>query len=490
MKNKIKKYLSVSLAALLLCACDGFMDINTNPNYPGDTEVNMLLPSGQLAVAGILGGDMELVGALWSQHYTQNASSNQYNTTVAYTIANSSYSRFWSIPYANALPDLKLVAKKAETEKLDNYYMVSEITTCFTFHILSSWYENIPYSEALGGESGLYPKYDNGADINAALITRLDAAIAKRASAGSAAKKLAGDDLIFNGNLDKWVAFAKTLKLKLMMRDFTKYSADITKVLNEGGFLTVDAGIVGKFSDKENNSNPLYENDRRKLNTQNNLAACATLTNYLLANNDPRIAIVYEQNSDKTYFGLNAGDRPAASVIPSGKISRAMLAPEDNVYFLSLAEAYFLQAEAYARLNNPTKAKVAYDNAVKEAFNRWKSAGIPGADAFIADGGAYAFDATSVNTMLECILTQKWIAAARSQAWDSFFDITRTGIPALGSKLPTEDGYVLGELSPVVDGSLAANEFPKRMIYPKASADNNPNAPAPINLEVKQWWQK
>ena len=149
-----------------------------------------------------------------------------------------------------------------------------------------------------------------------------------------------------------------------------------------------------------------------------------------------------------------------------------------------------MQAEAYARLNNPTKAKVAYDNAVKEAFNRWKSAGIPGADAFIADGGAYAFDATSVNTMLECILTQKWIAAARSQAWDSFFDITRTGIPALGSKLPTEDGYVLGELSPVVDGSLAANEFPKRMIYPKASADNNPNAPAPINLEVKQWWQK
>lgn len=92
--------------------------------------------------------------------------------------------------------------------------------------------------------------------------------------------------------------------------------------------------------------------------------------------------------------------------------------------------------------------------------------------------------------MLKCILTQKWIAATRCQAWDSYFDINRTGIPALGSKLPTDAGYVLGELSPVVESSLAPSEFPKRMIYPKASADNNPNAPTAVAITVKQWWHK
>ena len=484
MKNIIKKYVYMSLV-VLLCSCDSYMDINTNPNYPGDADINMLLPSGQIAIAGIVGGDMELVGGLWSQHYTQNSTANQYNTTVNYTISNTSYSRFWSIPYTVALPDLALVIKKADEANLANYSLVADIMTCFGFHILASWYENVPYSEALLGEGNLYPEYDGGTTINTALIARLDAAIAKIADAKSVATKIDKEDLVFGGNLDNWVAFAKTLKLKLLMRDFATNRAAIQSALTAGGFLTVDAKM-DQFSDKENNSNPLYENDRRKLNTKNNIAASATLVNYLLANSDPRIAVFYEKNTSGGYFGLNCGDRPPIAVIPSGQISRAMLAPEDPVYFTSLAETYFLQAEAYARLDNRVDAKTAYDNGVTEAFDRWGFS----ASALIAAGGAYEFNSTSTDAMLKCILTQKWIAATRCQAWDSYFDINRTGIPALGSKLPTDAGYVLGELSPVVESSLAPSEFPKRMIYPKASADNNPNTPTAVAITVKQWWHK
>lgn len=485
MKNIIKKYVYVSLMALLVCSCDSYMDINTNPNYPESADVDMLLPSGQMAIAGIVGGDMELVGGLWSQHYTQSATANQYNTTVNYTISNTSYSRFWSIPYSIALPDLKLVIEKADAANLANYSMVADIMTCFGFHLLSSWYENVPYSEALLGEDNLYPKYDGGAAINTALIARLDAAIAKKAAAETSAKEIAPYDLIFGGDLDKWAAFAKTLKLKLLMRDFNANKTAIQAALTAGGFLTVDAKM-DQFSDKENNSNPLYENDRRKLNTQNNIAASSTLVTFLLANSDPRIAVFFEKNTSDEYQGLDCGDRPPVSEVPAGQISRAMLEPEDAVYFTSLAESYFLQAEAYARLNNAPAAKIAYDAAVTEAFDRWNF----DASTFIAAGGAYEFKSTSIDVMLKCILTQKWVAATRCQAWDSYFDINRTGIPALGSKLPSEAGYVLGELSPVVDSSLGATEFPKRMIYPKASADNNPNAPTVVALTVKQWWHK
>lgn len=485
MKNIIKKYLSLSLAAILLCSCDGFMDINTNPNYPADADVNMLLPSGEIAVAGIVGGDMELVGGLWCQHYTQNSNSNQYNTTVSYTLSNTSYSRFWSIPYTFALPDLKNVAKKASEKGLDNYFMASEIMTCFTYHLLASWYEDVPYTEALLGEENLYPAYDKGSAINDALITRLTTAVSKLASAKNASVIMTTDDMVFGGNLDKWAQFGTTLKLKLMMRNFDKYKSEIQTLLNAGGFLTDDAGIFS-FTDKENGSNPLYENDRRKLNTKNNIAACATLVHYLQANNDPRINIIYENNASGGIFGLNAGDRPATSVIPSTQISKAKLAPDDGVYFTSVAESYFLQAEAWVRLGNTAKAKTAYDNAVSAAFDRWSLS----ANTFIATGGAYEFKTTSTDEMLKCILTQKWIAAARCQAWDSYFDITRTGIPALGTKLPTDAGYVLGELSPVVDSSLPSTDFPKRMIFPKTSTDNNPNAPKAVSISTKQWWQK
>lgn len=473
------KYLSMVLAVVFISSCKGgFMDINTDPNYPGTADVNMQLPSGEIAVAAILGGDMELVGALWSQQYTQNNTANQYNTTVNYTISNTSYARFWSIPYAMALPDLRNVGKLATEKGLDNYFMAAELTTCFAYHVLSSWYEDIPYSESLLGEENLYPKYDKGTDINDALIKRIDAAIAKEASAKTATTAMGTDDMVFGGDISKWVAFGKSLKLKLMMRNWTKYSADIQTLLNAGGFLTVDAGIFS-FTDKENNSNPLYENDRRKLNTPNNLAACSTMMNYLKAYNDPRIDVFYNVNSAGIYASLDAGDRPNGF-----NSSKAQIAPTDGVYFMSVAEVDFLQAEAWARLGNSANAKSHYEEGVKAAFDRWSL------DGSTLLAGPYAFDATSQATMLKCILTQKWIAATRCQAWDSYFDITRTGIPALGTKLTSEAGYVLGELIPVVDSSLGATDFPKRMLYPKASSDNNPNAPTVVEITVKQWWQK
>ena len=156
-------YITICMTAAIsvLSSCEKTMDINKDPNYPGDAPLNMLLPSAELSFAGILGGEMELVGSLWCQHYTQNIVANQYNTTVNYTMSNTSYPRFWSIPYTHALPDFKIISQKAVEEGADNYYMVSEIMTCFIYHILANWYENIPYSEALMGDKQLYPKYDD-----------------------------------------------------------------------------------------------------------------------------------------------------------------------------------------------------------------------------------------------------------------------------------------------------------------------------------------
>lgn len=476
------KYISVIVAAVLMTSCSGgFMDINKNPNYPETvTDPLMLLPSGEIQVAAIVGGDMELVGALWSQQYTQNTASNQYYTTVNYSITNTSYARFWSIPYAGAIPDLVNASKYAAAAgNADNVFIASETMICFMYHILGSWYGDIPYSEAALGNSNLTPKFDDGSTVNDELITRLDQAIAKETSAKSAGVDMSGQDMVFGGSVSSWVAFAKTLKLKLMMRNWTKYSTAIQTALDAGGFLKSDAAITS-FINEENHSNPLYENDRRKLNTTRNMVACNTMANYLRTNGDPRIAKFY----DKTYGAYpsnEAGYHGSSSV----RFSRATLAATDPVYFMSAAESYFLQAEAYARLGNKTNAETYYNKGVTEAFERWGY----DASSFIAAGGKYAFDNTSTDTMLKCILTQKWVAATRCQAWDSYFDIVRTGIPALGTKLTTEAGYVSGELVPVVGSVLSPTSFPQRMPYPKASSDYNTNTPV-VEINTKQWWQK
>ena len=83
-------------------------------------------------------------------------------------------------------------------------------------------------------------------------------------------------DLVFAGDVNKWIQFAKSLKLKLLMRDFDTNKAAIKALLDEGDLLSVDAKM-DCFQDLENKSNPLYENDRRKLNSTVNIRACATV---------------------------------------------------------------------------------------------------------------------------------------------------------------------------------------------------------------------
>lgn len=163
-----------------------------------------------------------------------------------------------------------------------------------------------------------------------------------------------------------------------------------------------------------------------------------------------------------------------------------MLGATDAVYLMSAAESYFLQAECYARANNSVKAKTNYDLGVTAAFERW---GLD-ASSFIATAGAYEFNVSNQTTMLESIWRQKWIASVRSQAWDSFLEINRTGYPVYGTVNSENAAYVVGQLAPAINSVLPTGEYPRRLIYPKSSTDYNPNAPVSIPMQTKMWWHK
>lgn len=481
----------VSCLLLSSTACSDYLDINDNPNYPAEVSYTSLLPSGIAGTASILGSTYELYGGMWSQHYMQGQTSNQYNTICNYSITNSADGRLWSIPYSIALPDLDLVIKKAETDGAWNYWAVAKVVTAFTYHILVDTYGSIPFTEALkADENILSPKFDDSKTVvYPGLIAMLDEVIAKAGELSSSSlPALTTQDYIFGTakgtDMSKWISFAKSLKLKLLMRDFETNKSAIQALLNENDLLTVDAKM-DLFMDLENKSNPLYENDRRKLNTKNNIRACTTLSDYMKHFEDPRLNDFFNPNEDGSgTTGLNCGDRPTQ--MKTNQISIVVLEPTDPVYFMSATEVAFLQAEAYARLNDGVKAKEQYDRAVTLAFERWGK----DASSFIADGGAYAFDSKDKNAMLTCILTQKWIAATRCQAWDAWFDINRTGIPALGKTYPGEEGYVWGQLTPCIGSALGEGEYPRRMLYPKGSSDYNSNTPTVIPLQEKQWWHK
>lgn len=491
MKKIIYKYLIVASLMFTATSCD--LDINTNPNFPETADPAMLISSGMAWSVSNFGVEVQLCTSMWSQHYAQNNASNQYTGYDSYNITNTTFNRLWLHQYAGALADLYGARTQSEASAEWQYWITSQVLIAFDYHILNDLFETIPFTQAVNDDFEA-PKYDDSKTVNAGIITLLDAAIAKQTDAQSKTS-LGSKDLVYGGDIDNWIRFAKTLKLKILMRDFETNKTAIQAMLASGGFLTVDAKVNG-FEDKENKSNPLFEYDRRKLNTKNNIKASATMITFLNAYNDPRIADYYEMGSGNDYRGLPQGGYTIEQkVLPQASISRARLDATDPVYFMSVAESSFLQAEAYARLGDKTKAKSFYDDGVRKAFLRW------GYDSTISDPfltGAYEFNDSSTEKMIESIIMQKWVASVRCQAWDAFFDINRTGYPKLGTNYVTVQGiwtvpnssYVIGELTPSVNSVIGAGNFPKRFLIPKNSSDNNPNAPAVIPITTKMWWHK
>jgi hypothetical protein len=482
----MKKLKLIGLYATILLtvtACKKDLDINRDPYLPSEASVKLLLPSGIAYSAAKIGGDVQTLGAFWSQHYTQNNTSSQYRTVDQYVVGVPDYNSIWTNLFMG-IKDLDLTMELAQESGAWDYYLAASVMQAFDFHILNDLYSQVPYTESLQGDKNTTPKFEDGKAVNIKLIAQLDEAISKKAAA-KALSNVGTEDFIFKGDMDQWVKFAKTLKLKLLMRDFATNQTAIEALLAEGDLLsTKDAKMTG-FSDVENKSNPLYEYDRRKLNTFFNIKASNTLLSFLKAKNDPRISDFFETNVDGLYVGLNQGNFTLSGPLANAT-SRAKLAAEDAVYFASAAESKFLQAEAYARLNNITLATSNYNEGVTLAFARWGKDATP----FIAATGAYVFKSTSLDAMIESIITQKWLAATRTQAWDSFFDQNRTGYPKISPVPADNSAYIPGQYTTSVNTSLVAGEIPRRLLFPKISIDNNPNTPKPVAINTKMWWHK
>lgn len=507
------KLLYSSLFALLiagtsLTSCKDYLDVNDNPNYPVTTTMSALLPSACASTISQLGLYGDLMGDMWLQFTTQGNTTNQYNTLCNYSLTVTSYNGFFTNAYTNTLPDLKDVLSMAEQEEAWDYWVIAKVLTAYNYHMLADLYEDIPFTEALDQEKYPYPHYDDGRIVvYPGILSLLQEAIDKCPQAAEKSSSYIDTyDMFLEGDIEKWRKFAKNLKLKVLIRDFDANKQAIQALLDENDFLEDDCAFT-KFEDATDKGNPLYEYNIRQLNTKVNIRACHTLVEYLLHYDDPRIANLYEvtaasngegENSD-IYEGLPCGSKPQTSTIALVESSAYTQAYDDPVYLMNKAEIFFLEAEAYARLGNVSTAKEKYDNGVKAAFDRWESTAGKG-EEFIAAGGAYAFDETSEETMMKCIMTQKWISYAHANALDGVFDRNRTGIPAISSAATVRvsdvalqreltPGYELGTLVAPGSSVLQPTDFPRRLLIPSRSSQYNPNAPVTKNLEEPMWWQ-
>jgi hypothetical protein len=500
--NKI----AIFLFMLLAISCQDWLDINKDPNNPSKVDYEMVLPSGITSVMYVMGGKYQVLGALWSQHWTQSLGASQYAGIDSYDINSSTFddNQFGEL-YSGALKALEYVRQHAKSEEQWNYYLIATVMQTYTFQVLADLYDQIPFSEALAGDAGiLTPHYDSGRVVYDSLIVRLDTALSKNFDKEDL-KDPGSNDVIFNGDMDLWKAFANTLKLKLYLRQSevrpNVAEAGIRKLYNESAeFLSEDSRFI-YFQDQSGQRNPLYETEMNSLGGNPNLVLSRTLHSYLLENSDyDRLNGMFNTpesgGAHKSLIQGNFNDPDEPAGTNSSSYSKPIMLPTAPVYLMSFTESCLLQAEAIIRYGTGSysDAKEKYDDGVTSAYLRILTlAGVQPVDQLDIINGylnsQYRFptEGSPLEIFIKGIIIQKWVSLAGIQSLETFFEQNRTHYPEISSVSPDNDNYVPGEFTVSVN-NVTSGKFPKRLIFPESEVSGNPYTPAAKPVWEKVWW--
>lgn len=529
-RSTLYKSAVVFAISYLSFGCSKIADINVSPNNPLVEEATpqVLFPSAVISAAGRIGGELNILGGIWSQYWTQAQSSNQYKSIDAYNITRIDLNGDYNELFGGALSDLQLAINKSKAAGQNQYYLMSTVMKAYVYQVLVDLYDQVPYSQAFQGQANIQPKFDDGYTIYKGLLAEIDAALATNYN-----KPLSADDskadFLFGGDggtppaneMDNWRKFANTLKLKMYLRMVNAKPAEAqagVQALLSGNadFLTTNVGPSSYvnattrntiYTDATNKRNPFYTYNIYALNTTTNLRASKTLVSLLEEANDPRIVTYFGSTNPGT---MDQGNNTASQAAQPGYATSAtpIQKATDPVYFITAAESYFLQAEAAERYNGGTNASTLYNNGVTAAF----------AEVGVANTAKYPAYPTAgtFEQKLRAIITQKWLSFPYGcHTLEGFFDQERTGYPKTttlystsplylddeivddqgNKKVNYTDGYVnptshAGEWVFSASAVTPVGKFPKRLVFPDSERSRNNNTPAEVPITTPVWWGK
>lgn len=510
-KNNIIFYATLLFLTIVSCS-KNYLDVNVDPNNPATATPELALPAGTVASGAVIGGYYNLLGGMWSQYWTQSAASNQYKYIDSYQLLSSDFEDQWADLYTNSLKNLKYVREQATIQKKWAYVFISTVIESYTYQVLVDLYDQIPFNDALQGEvlHNTHAHFDNAATVYDSIAVRLERLFDLDLDAIPLTVEQQKQDFVFfkanapilyTVEMANWKAFANTLLLKIYLRQMY-VRPDVAKAgisalyARNAVFLTSDAKL-DIFIDAANRDNPLYESDRRGLNTATNLRASATLFRYLFYQNDPRRLKIYGNGPGSTQRpyplpqgGVSVPDNADTTKgFPIARTSIVNLNATDPVYFISTAESYFLQAEAVAKGWGIGDDQALYDAGVQASFTKY------GLDGTKMLAGDYAYPTSgNFEQKQEAIIMQKWISMATSEGIEAFFETNRTHYPKttaltyiIGGDNTKYFDWTGGELTYSLIG-VTNGKFPKRLLFPNSEITANPNTPALVPITQKVWW--
>lgn len=487
---------------MMVSSCDSWLDDNVSPNLTKSNPPQLILPSIEAQLGFNMGSDLHRYSALWSQQIAaQNGRQTEFYDK--YIVQPTEINGVWRTNfYGGVLADVEEILKKSPAEVHPHYFGISKVIKAYSYGILVDYWGDVPYSEAMQGAANLQPAPEDDAAIYPKLITLLDEAIVDL-KATSALTPVGTDDYMYGGsaNINRWVRFANTLKLRLYLHMANVPGFSIATISNfiaatpANEFMTANADNARMgFETTSNRQNP---NHQFIVSRTDDLCTSSTIVNLMNGKSDPRRATYFTPapfspalfaappTGNTGYRGLRNGfaagvdnslsrlhtfvrGAVTSTTIPAGpNLGVAALAYNggSNVNMLTYAEYCFIRAEL--------ALSYAVSAAPRANANEWYREGILASclDAGLTAAQANTYLATPAGTLtgtpaeqLQELIEEKFVANFMV-AGEPWTDWRRTGYPLL-QLLP-------GTLNPGNGGKV-----PRALLYPQQEVDANPNLAA------------
>jgi hypothetical protein len=194
---------------IVLSSCNDLSDNLQDPTKPTVSQGNLdlVLNKVQLSLKDFY-WDLSDIGSALTRMEVM------YGPLYSNAYPATSYDGAWQDAYQGVLVNAKTVIDQGPAQKLYTHVGIARTIQAYTLMTLVDYFGDVPFTTAFQGNDNTIPTVDKGKDVYTAALASLDSAILNFNKTAAAAP---ATDVYYNGNKTKWLALAKTLKLKYYM---------------------------------------------------------------------------------------------------------------------------------------------------------------------------------------------------------------------------------------------------------------------------------
>lgn len=513
--KKFKLYLTTGLfvvSAMGISSCtDKFEEYNTNPTKL--TELDASGVGNAFAAAQYRGTTaswqtfQSLFGDLQAQYFANIAQNFPSDRNV---MVGNWLNGAWNGFYGSAIPPLLGVLDNTKPGgKAENpgVYAIANIWKVRMFLPRTDYWGPIPYSQVGNGQKQV--DYDAQDVIYKDFLALLTKAVTDL-QPYKGKNLLGNNDQIYGGNVDNWIRFANTLRLRIAMR-MSGVEPALAKTNAEAA---VAGGVL-----ETNAHDAFLKVTANSINTLNQATAwnefrmSAAMESVLKGYSDPRMTKYFAPAvATGEYRGLRNGYSQVELGLPANQNTRLsnvndvfLPANQANQPFgiIMAAEAWFLRAEGALKGWNMGggTAQAYYEAGINASMRQWGITDAAAIAAYTSSTSTPVALTDAVNSpaltdipvkwsadpakQMEQVITQKWLALWPDglEAWAEY---RRTGFPKLYPRINSESLVVpangVVRRTPYVVGEQQTN--------PKGLATGVAKLGGADNEATRLWWNK